>query len=235
MWVNRATGVILDGLFPATCTLCQWPADNPLPLCESCRSELAANLLACQRCALPLPRPGICGACLGTPPPFEQVRAPWLYSEYFAHLIQLWKFHGRDDLSPLLADLWLSREPDPPLPDALVPIPLHWRRLWQRGYNQAQLLASLLSQRLPGTRVEHRLLVRQRATAAQSGMDARARARNLRGAFTVRQPCDNLRIAVVDDVLTTGATAREAARTLRLAGARHVEIWCLARTPAPGN
>lgn len=235
MQVNSLGRRMLDGLFPATCCLCQWRSDTGLPLCTPCREELAANRVACERCALPLPRPGICGECLRRAPPFATVRAPWLYGDYLAHIIQAWKFNRRDDLTPLLAELWLSQVRLPALPDAIVPIPLHWRRLWQRGYNQSQLLAALLARRLPGTRVEHRLLQRRRATAPQAGMDARTRARNLRGAFTVGRACDNLRIAVVDDVLTTGATAREAARALQSAGARHVEIWCLARTPAPGT
>ncbi|MFV8818991.1 ComF family protein [Haliea sp. E17] len=235
MKVDSLWPQLLNGLFPPRCCLCQWASGNDLPLCRDCRSELAANTLACQRCALPLPRPGICGRCQREPPAFDRVIAPWLYSDCFAHLIHLWKFSGRDDLTPLLAQLWLDGAREPGDIDLVVPVPLHWRRLWQRGYNQSQLLADRLVCKLPATRVHPRLLVRRRATAPQSGMDARARAHNLRGAFTVRLPCDNLRIAVVDDVLTTGATAREAARTLKSAGARHVELWCLARTPAPGH
>ncbi len=233
--VNSALPALVGHLFPPRCCLCQWPAHSGLPLCPACRAELTPNPLACARCALPLPRAGICGQCQQRPPPFARVLAPWLYSEYLAYLIQLWKFQRRDDLTPLLADLWLRAAAPGPGIDLLVPVPLHWRRLWQRGYNQAQLLATQLDAALPFARTDHRLLRRPRATRAQSAMGARARARNLRGAFTVTRPCDNLRIAVVDDVLTTGATAREAARALKSAGARHVEIWCLARTPAPGH
>ncbi len=117
-----------------------------------------------------------------------------------------------------------------------MPVPLHWRRQWQRGFNQAELLARELWARNGSIRraqVDASLLQRNRPTAPQSGMDAVERAGNLRGAFTARGACDNLRVALVDDVLTTGATATAAAWALREAGATSVELWCLARTPAP--
>lgn len=238
--VNNFREAILEDLFPNHCLLCQLRSHGPYPLCSDCRDELAPNTCACQRCALPLADTGqtarLCGQCLQTPPPFQQVLAPWLYCEYLAYLIQRWKFQREQRLTALLAELWLEQVPTTNSIDLLVPIPLHWRRQWQRGYNQAELLARRLLSHHPGispARLETGLLRRGRATRAQSGMDAKARLRNLHGAFTVHKPCDNLRIAVVDDVLTTGATAAAAASALNTAGAAHVEIWCVARTPAP--
>jgi len=232
--VDSLPARLLDALLPQTCCLCQWPARNSLPLCPQCRAELPANPDCCARCALPLSAPGICGACQVNPPPFDRALAPWLYGEYLAHIIQRWKFGGEAELTGLLADLWLSRVDAPPEVDVLVPVPLHWRRQWRRGYNQAELLAARLGREL-AIPVRPALLRRHRYTAPQSGMDAVQRARNLRGAFTAPKPCDNLRVAAIDDVLTTAATAREVARVLRAAGARRVEVWCLARTPAPAD
>jgi ComF family protein len=212
-----------------------------LPLCRGCQGDLQANTTSCARCALPLSgqhqqgSDRVCGHCLLRPPSFDRVLAPWLYEELLAHLIHRWKFGGEHHLSALLASLWLAANPSPAPLDLLVPVPLHWRRRWQRGYNQAALLGNELKRRCPaldGTAIADNLLTRKRATAAQSGMSALERWRNLQGAFTVRHPCDNLRVAVVDDVLTTGATAAAAASALRGAGAERVEIWCLARTPA---
>lgn len=236
--VNRILGQILDQLFPQRCVFCDLPSGCTLPLCPTCRGDLQANMNACLRCALPLPglaKPGReCGQCLASAPDFDRAQAPWLYDDMLAHLIHRWKFSGEHQLSPVLANLWLQSIPEPPTVDVIVPMPLHWRRRWRRGYNQAALLSHELRRQCPAltrSEISRKLLVRQRATAPQSGMHAAARHRNLRGAFTVCQPCDNLRLAVVDDVLTTGATANAAAAALRNAGAQHIEIWCLARTP----
>ncbi len=230
----------MAGLFPAHCTLCGMRSHGQLPLCRDCAQELSANRSCCYRCAIPLPpgsRPGaVCGECLQAPPPFQRVIAPWLYCERLAYLIRHWKFHGERRLTPLLATLWLEQEQRPPAVDVLVPVPLHWRRLWQRGFNQSELLCSqllALAPALSATRLDRRGVRRSRPTPAQSGLAAARRAANLRGAFTVRNRYDNLRVAIIDDVFTTGATANALATALENAGASHIEVWCLARTPAP--
>ena len=238
--VNKYGQQLLDMLLPQQCTLCGLPSHRSLPLCVDCAAELTPNHTACTRCAIPL-APGqgpksLCGNCLRRPPPFHRVIAPWQYSEYLGHLIHRWKFSGDLGMTPLLAGLWQQQARPCPV-DLLVPVPLHWWRQWRRGFNQSELLARRLQgdcQELQSSPIDTRLVRRHRATAVQSGSNAQARARNLRGAFTVTRPCDNLRIAVIDDVLTTGGTAAEIARELGKAGARHIEIWCLARTPAPG-
>ena len=237
--VNSYLGALMEGLLPGYCALCGLRSHQPLPLCEPCKRELAINDPACRRCGLPLAADArLCGQCLRHPPVFSRVEAPWLYGEYMAYLIHRWKFHRQQHLTPLLARLWLERSAAGNTVDLVVPVPLHWRRRWQRGYNQAELLARELLRCTPGLAdggLSHRLLRRNRATPGQSGLDARQRSRNLRGAFTVRERCDNLRIALVDDVLTTGATASEASSALLEAGAREVHLWCLARTPAPDH
>jgi ComF family protein len=239
--VNSFSGTILECLFPNYCALCNLRSHQPWPLCQSCKAEMTINHTACRHCGLPLPARGenpVCGQCLRQAPPYHGTAAPWLYDEYMAYLIHRWKFHRAQHLTPLLAQLWLEQSAAVPEVDLLVPVPLHWRRRWQRGYNQAELLARELLHRQPRLAtagLADRLLQRTRATPGQSSLHARQRARNLRGAFTVKDRCDNLRIALVDDVLTTGATASEAATTLLAGGAREVHIWCLARTPAPGT
>ncbi len=233
---------LLDGLFPAFCELCDLPVAGGLPLCAACRAELPLNTRACPRCALPLPpavrAQAICGRCQVQPPPFQQTAAPFLYEECLAFLVARWKYQRQQRLSALLAELWLEQACPAPDIDLLVPVPLHWRREWRRGYNQAALLCSALLQRRPGLAPagsQPRLLRRCRATVPQQSLAARARERNLRGAFTARGPCDSLTIALVDDVMTTGATAAAAASALLDAGARRVDLWCLARTPSPGG
>ena len=242
--VNKSGLRLIDALFPQRCILCQFPSRRSQALCLDCEAELLANDNACHRCALPLAGPvtdekdRLCAKCLQAPPPYDRVIAPFLYDEIFSWLIHRWKFQREQRLTSLLAHLWLAGNTHVPQVDKLVPVPLHWRRRWWRGFNQSELLCRELARRHPalaGTACDSKLLARSRPTAPQSGMNLRQRAVNLEGAFTVRGPCDNLRLAVVDDVLTTGATAGAVASSLRAAGAAHVEIWCLARTPPPGR
>ena len=235
--VNNAARQLLDGLFPGSCLLCGLPCSSRLPLCTPCRRDLQANIRACQRCARPLASGAVCGPCLQHPPLFTRALVPWLYDPLLSALVRRWKDSGEQRLSPLLADLWLQQHP-PPEVDLLVPVPLHWHRLWQRGYNQAVLLADALCRAHPALRdtpVLYRGARRRRDTASQRQLGARQRRHNLRHAFTVHAACDSLRCAIVDDVMTTGATASALAEALLDAGAHEVQLWCLARTPEPGD
>ena len=169
----------------------------------------------------------------------DGIRSPFRFDGVIRQSIHQLKYRNLRALATPLAVLLNDYLTTNPIPgEILVPVPLHWRRRWQRGFNQSELLCHRLVRLCPelaNTPVDGRMLLRNRATAPQSGMDARQRAGNLQGAFTVRGPCDNLRLAVVDDVLTTGATATAVANALQTAGAVRVEIWCLARTPAPAR
>ncbi|MDY0006609.1 MAG: double zinc ribbon domain-containing protein [Spongiibacteraceae bacterium] len=228
-WLDALSFAIL----PGECVLCRLPSGRRRDLCADCEYTLPWLGSCCAVCALPLATGGICGQCLRAPPPFATIRAAFCYDTPVDQLINRFK-HRRQPacgriLGTLLAD-HLEETELPARPDALIPVPLHWRRHWRRGFNQAEILAWDLGQRL-NLPVLGRALRRRRRTPAQQGLDARARRRNLRGAFQVRRPLDGLHLAVVDDVVTTAATSREVARTLLAAGAATVEIWCLARTP----
>lgn len=233
----------VDACFPQICLLCGLHSHQPLPLCAACLAELPRNTRCCSRCALPLPPaagpdtgPLFCGACLQRPPPWNSCAAPLLYDPQVALLLARWKYAPDQRLGHLMNQLWLGLGPRQlPAVDLVLPVPLHWTRRLSRGFNQAQQLAEGLLRHHPalaGARMGPAGVTRRRAPA-QASLGAAARADNLRGAFTIRKPCDNLRVAIVDDVLTTGTTAARLTQCLQRAGAAQVHVWCLARTPTP--
>jgi ComF family protein len=173
----------------------------------------------------------ICGQCLRRPPPQAQARAAFVYGYPLDRLLPRAKFHGDLASTRLLAALMASELAGAERPQALVPLPLHTGRLRQRGYDQALELARPLARRID-LPLRDDLLRRVRATAAQSRLDAAARRRNLRGAFCVREDCElPAHIALVDDVMTTGATVHAAASALLRAGVGRVDVWVCARVP----
>jgi len=233
-WVDRAWHGLQFALLPPHCLLCGLRGDGGRDLCSACAADLPRNPLCCPRCALPLSTPApLCGECLQREPPFASAFAPFLYASPLDQLMTRFKF-GRDLASGrVLSQLWLDalHAAPPSLPEALLPVPLHPTRLRERGYNQALELARPLAQAL-GVPLCTDLLQRMRATSAQSELDAVERRRNLRGAFAVTSDTDlPAHIAVVDDVMTTGTTLRECARTLLRAGVQRVDVWALARAP----
>ena len=225
------------------CLICDETTESALCVCNVCETELPWLLDQCDVCALPLPMEGlICGQCQEKPPAFKQVIAPWSYSFPVDSLISRFKHQARWPLGHMLARLLAQHvqhrfdNTDLTRPDCLLPVPLARKRLRERGYNQALMLARWLSQDL-GIAHDEQLLLRPHETLAQQALDAKTRQRNLRGAFAL---CANAQVqgrhfALVDDVLTTGATAHSLSRLLISAGARQVDVYCLARTPKPGG
>jgi ComF family protein len=230
-WVDSAACALL----PPRCLLCGAPGADRRDLCAGCAREFRDNLPACARCAEPLMVVAdLCGRCQRRPPPFAAAFVPFRYAWPLDGLEARFKFHGSLAAGRVLADLWIERwqaEP-PPLPQALVPVPLHASRLRGRGYNQALELARPLA-RAMGVALRNDLLRRARATSQQSELDRRGRLRNVRGAF-VAGTVDGLdHVAVLDDVMTTGSTLAECARVLSRAGVGRVDVWALARAPGP--
>lgn len=224
------------------CLLCDERGDYRDAICPACHAELPWLDAQCNLCALPLPAPGlVCGECQKRRPFFDSVQTPWRYDFPIDALITRFKHHGKWPLGRLLGVL-LSHHLQTafatglPRPDLLLPVPLGKQRLRQRGFNQAGMLADWLQPQL-NVPVHHHLLRRERDTDAQQELDAAARQRNLRDAFALAQPgaVKGKHVALVDDVLTTGATATTLARLLKKAGAQRVDVYCLARTPKPGE
>ncbi|HVR98248.1 MAG TPA: phosphoribosyltransferase family protein [Thermoanaerobaculia bacterium] len=237
-------GRLLHLLLPACCSGCgvPLPAASELGLCGGCRSALrpVSRREVCAACALPLaaaelPQGWRCARCRQRPPAFDRLLALWLYEAPLDSVIQGLKFRRLDYLGAHLARS-LAAELAGELAgfDVVAPVPLHWRRCFARGYNQAACigrpLAGLLA--LPFAR----LLARRRATPPQTSLHRDDRLENLRRAFHVRRPrrVRGLRVLLVDDVATTGATLDAAAAALKKAGAAAVTALVAARTPARG-
>jgi ComF family protein len=180
----------------------------------------------------------VCGACLKTPPPFELAIAAVDYDHPWDELVRRFKFDAALDLAGVLAQRLLEavRHGRAPRPDWLLPVPLAAARLRERGYNQAWELARRVAPKLPCAS-DARLLLRVKDTPHQLALPPEMRAANVRGAFAVDprrlHELQGRSVAMIDDVMTTGATATELARMLLNAGARSVQVWVLARTPSP--
>ena len=221
-------------LLPWRCLLCGAAGADGLDLCRACAAELPRNHHCCARCALPLPGSvASCGACQRKPPPWQAAWAPFRYGWPLDRLEARYKFGRELAAGRTLAELWQRLPPPLARPALILPVPLHRARLRQRGYNQALELARPVGRAL-GIPVRHDVLLRARATAAQTELDAAMRRRNVRGAFALRDPVAlPAHVAVLDDVMTTGATLAECARVLRRAGVARVDVWALARAPSP--
>jgi ComF family protein len=216
-------------LLAQDCLLCQ-AASGERVLCEACERELPASASACPRCALAGPSTAECGACIADPPHYDASCAAFVYTYPVDALIQALKYHGQLALAGWFAHKLYERIDGAARVDLIVPLPLHPARLAERGFNQAAEIAKHLS-RLSGIAMDAQLARRARNTAPQTALPWRERAANMRQAFICERDLKGLRVAVVDDVMTTGATLDEFARTLKRSGAAWVENWVVARTP----
>ena len=218
------------------CVACLAPGAH-FGLCVPCRRDLPANHRHCRCCALPLAFAGnetLCGQCLQALPPFTRVIAPWRYRFPIDSMIQRYKYNGQrafarpliHDFANYLMDI-METAPEQ-RPELLVASPMHPSRRRKRGFNQAADIAEQLSKRT-GIPWSTDLVIRNRRTRPQRGLNREERLANLRGIYQVtRKPTT---VAIIDDVVTTGATARSLSEALLEAGAVEVQIWALARTP----
>lgn len=220
-----------ERLLPQRCRLCDGVTGGPL-LCEPCTLELPWNDSACMRCALPMSAPGICPDCLQHAPRFDGAWAAFRLQPPIQHGVHALKYHADFAQARLLGELMAQRllARATPLPGLLIPVPLHRLRLMRRGYNQAVEIARVIAKRC-GIALGLHAARRVRATGDQIGQSRAARRRNMRGAFELQRDLAGAHVALVDDVMTTGATFESLTQACRSAGASTVEVWAAARTP----
>jgi ComF family protein len=233
----------LDVALPPLCPTCRDLVTDS-GVCPSCWSKLAFIAPPyCPRLGIPFvydPGPGILSMqAIADPPAYQRARAAVRYDDVARQLVHAFKYSDRLDLAPMIGR-WMARAGHELLDqaDALVPVPLHWRRLWTRRFNQSAALAESVS-RESGVAVAHRALQRVKATAQQVGLSRKDRAANVQGAFRVTPDAKadvvGRRLVLVDDVLTSGATSDACARALLHAGAAQVDVLVFARVVDAGK
>ena len=222
---------MLKTIFGGTCYVCRGAARELL--CAACDAELPRLRGAlCPRCALASPGGAVCGRCLAQAPSYDATRAALAYSFPADALVHALKFRGELALAPFLATLLVQRDDFRLDIDCILPVPLSRQRLRERGYNQAAEIARPIARALRRP-LELGLCERSRDTAAQIELPWSERRRNVKGAFVARAAVRGASIAVVDDVMTTGATLEEIAGVLKAAGAARVVNCVVARTLPP--
>jgi ComF family protein len=214
------------------CVLCGAGCATGL-VCAPCLHALPVSIATCPRCALPMPSTQTCGACLAHPPAFDAAFSRFEYRFPVDRLVRRFKFAGDLAVGRWLATALAQAVQPRELPDLVVAPPLPASRLRERGFNQALEIAKVAGRHL-GIAIDRHALARLRETPPQPGLRGRERRENLRAAFACTRALDGRHVALVDDVMTTGATAESIARALKAAGASRVSVWTVARTPAPG-
>jgi len=235
--LSRLATLTLDMLLPPRCLGCGEPVSQAGTLCAACwRGITFLGAPCCARCGLPFDidhgHSTLCGQCVRQEPVFTRARAAMRYDEASRKLILAFKHGDRLHLAPAFGP-WLKRAGAELLEDAdlVLPVPLHWTRLFARRYNQAALLAQAL-RTVGGPPIAADWLIRKRRTPSQGKQGAASRHRNVAGAFALRPGRDvkGKKLVLIDDVFTTGATVSECAKVLKRAGAARVDVLTLART-----
>ena len=236
--INVYNRTKIKQLLQISCLVCRGPTSFSQSVCHYCLESCPVLEQPCMLCAIPvLPEhQKICSRCLTTPPPYSQSHCAFAYSYPVNHIINRIKYSNQISLlKPVtrpLTKILLERYQQQPWPEAIIPVPLHNKRLRERGYDQALLLAKMIKQQIrkTGVSLDSRLVKRTRFTSPQQGLNAKERLKNIRGAFQLVSPAIYKHVALVDDVVTTGATVSEIARLLIKEGVTQVDIWSLART-----
>ncbi len=237
MDMKAGLNYLVQWVYPPRCLLCghtgQKQGHEAVDLCGHCQQRLPFNETACLSCALPLPRgigpEAICGQCQNKPPAFDASFSLFCYEQPVVWLVQQLKFNDRLAHARLLGNMLAQRvEACVDRPQCIIPVPLFNKRLRQRGFNQSVELAKPVAKKT-GLPLELSLAIRTRPTESQTGLDAKQRRKNIKGAFKTIRHVPYRHVAIIDDVVTTGSTVNELARVLKKSGVNRVDVWSIAR------
>lgn len=221
-------------LLPRSCIVCNQnlSAENSQFCCQHCYELLPFQNNACQHCGQQFAAPlDICGHCISKPPQFERCFCAFAYQDPIKELIQAFKYQQQPSLAKVLAKLLHQEVCDHQFdkPEALIPVPMHYSRLRERGYNQALLLAKELG-KLTKIKVDNQILSKQKAVPAQALQNKRQRKKAVRGSFSCVTKAPYSHVAIIDDVVTTGSTISEITKILRKKGVNCIQVWAIAHT-----
>ncbi len=222
-------------IYPKVCLHCNDAGYDGMDLCHRCLQRLPWVEHACSRCALPLPSNDavVCGACSNRDLYFDNAYTPFQFDGFISDAIYQFKFKHKLNQGKLLAQLLLKHieEKQLEIPELIIPVPLHKKRICQRGYNQALEIARIVSKHI-SSELDYDTVYRNRDTSVQMELPAKQRHKNVQGAFSVKENATvlkNKHICIVDDVMTTGNTVNEVAKCVRNVGAKRIDVWCVAR------
>jgi ComF family protein len=227
----------VNALFKQKCLLCDANIDALQPnihaACRACLNDLPWHpKTSCPQCGLSSSGTGlnrtVCGSCISAPPDFDATISVFLYDFPIDAMMQRYKYGNMLSLCSFFGQL-LNEKVAPETVDLIIPMPMHPARIKERGFNQAHEIAKILCKNHK-EKLDYKSAQRQKLTPPQASLPLKERVKNIKGAFSVTGNLAGKRIAIVDDVMTTGASLNELAKTLKKAGAGHVECWVIART-----
>jgi len=225
--LTHQVGQLYSNLLPIPCLVCGMASGNSV-ICLACNADLPRPSLVCIRCGMPITHDALCGSCLVHPLNHDFCYSPFFYKEVIPRLISQFKYHNQFALTDFFAEQFLQYRGQDDLPALLIPVPLHAKKLRERGYNQSHEFAKSLK-KLTNLPIAHPV-VRHKQTKSQTGLSVKQRKQNVKNAFRVIEPNLPEHVALIDDVLTSGQTANAITDSLRKSGVKTIELWTIART-----
>lgn len=228
----RLSSQVINWLAPHKCFGCEAIIETPKPFCEACYIELPFQHNACGQCGQAFARKtDYCGRCISEPPYYDSCLCPFEYQTPISDLICALKYNDKPELAKkiglMLADEIIQSES--PLPEAILPVPIHTSRLRSRGFNQAKLIAVTVGNEL-GIPVINNAVIKRKATPPQAQQSLSIRKNALNNCFEVKHKINAQHLAIIDDVVTTGSTVNEIAKTLKKNGVDYIQVWAVAHT-----